>query len=61
MADTQEPTVDFSDTRAGQFFVLDGQRIHEDDLTPADRARVGLDPTPEAPRADSSEDLNSDV
>lgn len=32
--------VDFSDHRGGNFFVLDGKRVHESDLTPAQHAVV---------------------
>ena len=34
-------TVPF-DTRGGQFFIIDGARIHESDLTDAQREAVGL-------------------
>lgn len=44
--------LDFSDTRAGTFYVLDGARRHEDDLTPLERERLGLPALP-APAAES--------
>lgn len=36
--------LEFADLRAGSFFVFDGARVHESDLTPAQRDAVGLPP-----------------
>jgi hypothetical protein len=40
---TEESIVDhFSDRRAGLFFMVDGKRVHESDLTSSQRSEFGL-------------------
>lgn len=45
----------FADKRGGQFFIIDGSRIHESDLTDEQRTAVGL------PLAESQDTSATDV
>ena len=54
-AAAQAPREEARDMRGGTFYVIDEKRIHEDDLTDAQRTALGILPAPEAHKSGGTE------